>query len=157
MFEKGGKSTILMVKEGVKFIPFGLVGNENIDQIVDVGDRGGKNSQSVGEMVVKTAATPSGSDHFGPGIDGRKAVLSKDFEVLTDDYFRGGINDRRQTKQGINKGGGVDMVLIVSQGMENRIHFEMSVGEGIDGNFKGAFKSGTIGTDMEFNRFDGGH
>jgi len=62
-----------------------------------------------------------------------------------------------EAEERVNKSIHVDMGGIVAQGVENGFHFEMRVGEGIDGDFEIGFEGRAVGTKMEIDGIDRGH
>lgn len=61
IFEKKIERGIVFMKKMIKFVPFGLEGNKNVDKVVDIGDRGNKigKSFSFGIEVGDTTAAVS--------------------------------------------------------------------------------------------------
>lgn len=75
---------------------------------------------------------------------------------MANDDFLSLVDLDGQAKQGINKGGNIELIGIVGQRVEDGLETEMRIGEGVDGEFVGAFEGGTVGADMEVDGIDGG-
>ncbi len=68
-FEKVGRVGVLGSEESVKFVPFDLVGDDEIDKVVNVRDRGSKDSQYFLVRVKVTGAATGESSDAGPAGD----------------------------------------------------------------------------------------
>jgi hypothetical protein len=103
---------IMAMEEKVKFVPFDLVSQKKINKVVDVRDGGGKNGKKMTARVkVRNAAAGRGGN-LGPTVDVFVSSLFKNSWVLADDDFLGEINGFGETKNGVNKGGGVEFLAI---------------------------------------------
>lgn len=145
------------MKDGMKLVPFDLIGNKGINQIVDVGNGSKKKGQGFGVFIEIDSAAAARSRGFEPSVKIVVAGGLENFRILGSNYFLGFIKRTRQAKNGINKGSGIELVGIIAKRMQNRFHFKMGIGERVEADFEGAFESGTIRPDMKFNIFDGGH
>lgn len=141
----------------MKFIPFNLIGDENIDEVVDIGDGGGKDSEEFFAFIKMGGAATSERGDFGPRNNIRKARLSEDFGSLANKDFFGGVDEVGESLDRVDKGGKVDKARIGAVRMEKGFRFKMVVLERVDGEFEGAFEGGAVGADVEINGFDGGH
>jgi len=145
------------VKKVMEFVPFGLVGYKQVGNIVDIGDRGCKHGQDTVIFMIVHGTAATGSGNSRPIFDLRETSLDKNIGNLTNNYFAGAVNAGGEAKERINKSGNIDLLLILTIRMEDGLHLEMGIGEGIDGDFEGGFESGAVGADMEVDGIDGGH
>jgi hypothetical protein len=76
---------------------------------------------------------------------------------LAHNDFAGAVNTWGEAEKTIDQGGQIDLMGIVAEGVKNRCHFKVGVGEGINGDFKIGFESGAVGTEMKVDLRDGGH
>ena len=68
-FEKVGRIGVLGSEEGVELVPLDLVGDDEIDKVVNVRDRGSKDSQYFLVRVKVTGAATGESSDAGPAGD----------------------------------------------------------------------------------------
>jgi len=85
----------------MKLVPFDLIGDKEVDQIVNIGDRGGKHGQETMAGVVVSGATAGKGEDLGPGSNIGKTGVSKDFRSLADDNFFGFVDFLRKARNGI--------------------------------------------------------
>lgn len=97
----------------MEFVPFSLIGNKEIGEIVNVGDRGGKGGQKVFLGVKESGATASRRFDFGPVFDLFIASLSKNIGCLANNYFLSLVDLGGKTKQGVNEGGDIELEGVV--------------------------------------------
>ncbi len=105
-------------------------------------------------LIEMHGATTAGGSDFGPGFDVGEATLGENVGDLADDDFFDFIDAGGKTEKGIDKGGGVDLEVVLSVGMEDGLHFEMGVGEGVDGDLESGFEGRAVGTDVEIDILD---
>lgn len=67
--EKVGRIGVLGSEESVKFVPFDLVGDDEIDKVVNIRDRGSKDSQYFLVRVEVAGAATGESSDAGPAGD----------------------------------------------------------------------------------------
>ena len=77
--EKGG---VMSFGKGMEFVPFDLVGNKKIDNIVNVTDGADKIGKGVSVEIKIVSATTGRRENFFPGSKMRKAGLGEDFGIL---------------------------------------------------------------------------
>lgn len=53
----------------MEFIPFDLIGKKDIDEVVNIGNGSGKDSQKMTARVKVRNATAGGGGDLGPGVD----------------------------------------------------------------------------------------
>lgn len=70
---------------GMGFVVFELIGNKEIDKVVDIGDGGDKNGQSAGFWVKITNTAAGGSGNGGPGGDIFETSGFENTGILTQD------------------------------------------------------------------------
>ena len=147
---------VIFVKKAIEFVPFDLESNESIGDVVDIGDRTNKigNYFFVG-VEIDDSVTTFGFNFF-PGGDFWVASFFKNLRILAENKFFDFGMDFGKTVETIGEGGEIDFVGVVAYGVENRVHFEMRVTEGIDGDFEIGFESGTVGADVVFDGRDVG-
>lgn len=122
-----------------------LISDKEVDDVVDVGDGGNKNSQSFGGGIEIAGATAGGGGDAGPGGDIRKPGGFENLRILTQDDSVGLVDRFGETEERVNEGVGT---------IHNRFHLEKRVGEGTDGDFEITFEGRMVGTEVEFDRFD---
>lgn len=156
-FEKQGTFGVVIAGEAVKFVPFDLIGQKKIDQIVDIGNGGSENSHNFLIGVKMDGATTSQRGNFWPGDDIWEAGIGEDFGSLADKDFFGFVDLGRKTLDTVDEGGKVNLVGLGTKWMKERLGFEMVVLEGVDSNLEGAFEGGAVGANVEIDTFDSGH
>ena len=96
----------------MKFIPFELEGDSEVDDIVDVRDGGDETSESFfGGRVVHDATTGL-SGNTRPLVNVFIALFSENFRHLAHDDFLTVIDAGGEAEEGVNKGGCVDYVRV---------------------------------------------
>ena len=131
--------------KGLNFVGLDLIGQKKVDNVVNIRDRSCKNSQGVGFFVKMGGAATGRTANLRPGTHIGKAGFGKDFRTLTDDDGFGLVDLGRETSQRVGKS---------VEGVKKRFHFNISVFEGIDGDFLVGLESRAVGADMEFDGRD---
>jgi len=94
-----------------------LVSQEEIDNIINIGNGRNKRSKKAGFKVKITGATTGSGGRFFPFSDIGETPIEKNFRILSQNYGFGTVNIPGQTKERINQGGGVKVSGIGGEGM----------------------------------------
>lgn len=119
-----------------KLVPFDLIGNQEVNDIIKVGDGADKFSQSTSPKMVEAGTATGGSGNWAPGGNVFETMFGKNVGILPHNYQAGTINLGRETEETINKGGKIDLLGIGTMGVENGVHLKVGSSKRMDGDLE---------------------
>ena len=123
----------------VEFVPLDLIGKKNVDQIIDIGDGGGEDSEEFFVGVIVGGATAGEGSGFRPGSDILKAGFMKDLGSLAKEDFLSVIDSVGEALDRIDKSGKIDLGGVRAKRVKEGFGLEMVVLKRVESKFEGAF------------------
>lgn len=109
--------------ESMELVPFSLIGDEQINNIVNIGDGAYEGSKSFGAGIEIVSPTAGNRADFFPSSNIDETSRRKNVGILTHREKMGTINDWWKAVESVGKSGSVKAGRIITKRVEDGFHF----------------------------------